>query len=96
MAVKNRPIAGELIFHLDRGIQYACTEFRTLLEGNSNIIRSMSRQGYCWDNAVAESFFKTLKCDLVYRRKFKTISEARLEIFKYIEIWYNQKDYILL
>jgi len=61
MAQMTRPITQELIFHSDRGAQYACNEFRCLLEKNALIIRSMSRKGNCWDNAVAESFFKTLK-----------------------------------
>nr|WP_254070836.1 IS3 family transposase [Pedobacter sp. L105] len=58
MAQARRPITGELIFHSDRGVQYACNEFSCLLEKNPFIIRSMSRKGNCWDNAVAESFFK--------------------------------------
>ncbi len=91
MAIKNRPIVSELIFHSDRGIQYACTEFKTLLESNTNVIRSMSRKGNCWDNAVAESFFKTLKCDIIYGNKFLFIDQAKLEVFHYIEIWYNKK-----
>ena len=91
MAVKNRPINGELIFHSDRGIQYACTEFKNVVEVNKNVIRSMSRKGNCWDNAVAESFFKTLKSDLIYHSKFKTIKDAKSAIFEYIEIWYNRK-----
>lgn len=91
MAVLNRPIAGLLIFHSDRGIQYACNEFKTLLDGNRNVIRSMSRKGNCWDNAVAESFFKTLKTECVYRYKFKDRLEAKKSIFEYIEIWYNRK-----
>jgi transposase InsO family protein len=91
MAIKNRPITTDLIFHSDRGIQYACTEFTTLLESDTRIIRSMSRKGNCWDNAVAESFFKTLKCDIIYGNKFQSIEDAKLEVFKYIEIWYNKK-----
>jgi transposase InsO family protein len=91
MAIKNRPINGELIFHSDRGIQYACTEFKNVLEMNKKVIRSMSRKGNCWDNAVAESFFKTLKSDLIYGSKFKTIKEAKSAVFEYIEIWYNRK-----
>lgn len=91
MALKNRPINGELIFHSDRGIQYACNEFKNVVEANKNIIRSMSRKGNCWDNAVAESFFKTLKSDLIYGSKFKTIKEAKSVVFEYIEIWYNRK-----
>jgi putative transposase len=91
MAIKNRTIAGELIFHSDRGIQYACDEFTSLLQSDLRIIRSMSRKGNCWDNAVAESFFKTYKSDLVYENRFKTIAEARIATFEYIEIWYNRK-----
>lgn len=91
MAIKNRPVISELIFHSDRGIQYACTEFKTLLESNTNVVRSMSRKGNCWDNAVAESFFKTLKCDIIYGNKFLFIDEAKIEVFQYIEIWYNKK-----
>jgi putative transposase len=60
-ACKNRPITTELLFHSDRGIQSACEEFTKLLEKNPSITRSMSRKGNCWDNALAESFFKTLK-----------------------------------
>ena len=67
MAQRNRPITQELIFHSDQGVQYACNEFRKLLESNPLIIRSMSRKGNCWDNAVAESFFKTLKAECYTR-----------------------------
>lgn len=91
MAMSNRLIKGDLIFHSDRGVQYACTEFKTLLEGNRNVIRSMSRKGNCWDNAVAESFFKTLKSELIYRNQYRTRKEAALSIFEYIEAWYNRK-----
>jgi putative transposase len=58
MAIKNRPLDGELIFHSDRGIQYASNEFRRCLKGLP-VLQSMSRKGNCWDNAIAESFFKT-------------------------------------
>lgn len=67
MAVKNRPPSKRLIFHSDRGIQYASAEFTKLLSSYSQVERSMSRKGNCWDNAVAESFFKTIKSELVYR-----------------------------
>ena len=66
MAQMTRPITQELIFHSDRGVQYACNEFRCLLEKHTLIIKSMSRKGNCWDNVVAESFFKTLKAECVY------------------------------
>jgi putative transposase len=90
MAVRNRPITKSLLFHSDRGIQYACKEFRKQLSGKP-VLQSMSRKGNCWDNAVAESFFKTLKTEWIYHRKFATRQEARLAIFEYIEGWYNRK-----
>ncbi|WP_310559021.1 IS3 family transposase, partial [Flavobacterium sp.] len=90
MAVLNRPLNGELIFHSDRGVQYASVNFRNVLNVNSEIIQSMSRKGNCWDNAVAESFFKTLKKECVYQNKFKTIQEAKLKVFDYIEQFYNK------
>ena len=89
MAIKNRPITQELVFHSDRGIQYACNEFRRHLMGFP-VSQSMSRKGNCWDNAVAESFFKTMKTEMVYHENFDTIAQARLAIFEYIEIWYNR------
>lgn len=91
MAQKNRPIITELLFHSDRGVQYACNEFRDLLNKNPLITRSMSRKGNCWDNAVAESFFKTLKAECVYQNRFETRRQAALLVFQYIEIWYNRK-----
>lgn len=90
MAVKNRPLERELIFHSDRGIQYASHEFRRCFKGLP-VLQSMSRKGNCWDNAIAESFFKTLKTEMVYHRKFETRAQAKLEIFDYIEVWYNRK-----
>ena len=90
MAVKNRPLSGRLLFHSDRGVQYACREFREQLEGVP-VLQSMSRKGNCWDNAVAESFFKTMKTEMIYHRKFATRQEARLAVFEYIEGFYNRK-----
>lgn len=89
MAVKNRPITQKIIFHSDRGVQYACNEFKNLLAGYKLVERSMSRKGDCWDNAVAESFFKNLKVEWVYRNKYKTREQAAISIFEYIEAWYN-------
>ncbi len=89
MAVRNRPITQVLIFHSDRGVQYACNEFKELLSSYKFVERSMSRKGDCWDNAVAESFFKTLKVELIYQNSFKTFEEAQLSVFEYIEAWYN-------
>lgn len=85
MALKNRAIQGQLLFHSDRGIQYACTEFRDQLKGLP-VVQSMSRKGNCWDNAVAESFFKTFKSELVNHVDFQTRAEARLATFEYIEV----------
>jgi transposase InsO family protein len=91
MAEKNRPITEQLIFHSDRGVQYACSDFKTLLDANPFISRSMSRKGNCWDNAVAESFFKTLKTECVYQQKFINKEQAAIIVFEFIEIWYNRK-----
>lgn len=90
MAIKNRGVKNGLIFHSDRGVQYACDEFSALLN-KSEIIQSMSRRGNCWDNAVAESFFKTLKTEFVYHRKFINSEVAKVEIFSYIEGFYHAK-----
>jgi len=89
MAVRNRLITRRLIFHSDRGIQYACNEFKNLLSSYKLVERSMSRKGDCWDNAVAESFFKTLKVEHVYHHSYKTFREAELSVFEHIETWYN-------
>jgi len=91
MALSKRKIVQPLLFHSDRGIQYASKEFRKLLRSSALIAKSMSRKANCWDNAVAESFFKTLKIELVYDSSFKTIEQAKTSIFEYIEIWYNRK-----
>jgi len=90
MALKNRSKSSLLIFHSDRGVQYACDEFKQLLK-KENICQSMSRKGDCWDNAVAESFFKSLKTECVYHYCFESRSIAARCIFDYIEIWYNRK-----
>ena len=91
MANDNRKIDTPLIFHSDRGIQYACKEFVNHLDRNKLVTRSMSRKGDCWDNAVAESFFKTLKTELVYHHDYKTRKQAELAVFDYIETWYNRQ-----
>ena len=91
MALLKRTINQPLIFHSDRGVQYASKEFRKHLKANCLIIQSMSRKGNCWDNAVAESFFKTLKAELIYHDNYKTIQQARTAVFEYIETWYNRK-----
>lgn len=90
MAIKNRPVSRSLLFHSDRGVQYACTDFREQLKGMP-ILQSMSRKGNCWDNAIAESFFKTLKTELVYHDYYATKQQAKLAMFEYIEGWYNKR-----
>jgi transposase InsO family protein len=90
MAIRNRPVTASLIFHSDRGIQYACTDFREQFKGMP-VLQSMSRKGNCWDNAVSESFFKTMKTEMVYHIEFQTRAQAKLAIFEYIEIWYNRE-----
>ncbi len=86
---RRRPPAG-LIFHSDRGSQYTSEEFTKLLEDNE-FRQSLSRPGQCWDNAVAESFFATLKCELIHRHAWPTRARARSAIFEYIEGWYNRR-----
>jgi putative transposase len=90
MAIRNRNVQKELIFHSDRGVQYANKKFANIIE-SYGVIRSMGRKGNCWDNAVAESFFKSLKTELIYGNKIITKDQMELEIFEYIEIWYNKK-----
>lgn len=90
MAFVNRPPGKGLLFHSDRGIQYGCEAFRSKLSSRK-ITQSMSRKGNCWDNAPSESFFKTLKAELVYHETFRTRKEAESAIFNFIEIWYNRK-----
>jgi putative transposase len=87
-ARQRRPAPG-LVFHSDRGSQYASHAFRRRLQ-RRNMRQSMSRRGNCWDNAVAESFFATLKKELVRGRAFDTRAQARSEVFEYIEVFYNR------
>ncbi|WP_162266080.1 IS3 family transposase [Leptospira weilii] len=89
-ALIRRGYPKEVIFHSDRGVQYASENFRKVLNTN-NFIQSMSRKGNCYDNAPMESFFKTLKVEEVYRRKFNTIREAQYFLFDYIERYYNRR-----
>ena len=76
--------------HSDRGCQYTSTEYQAVLD-KEGITVSMSRRGNCWDNAVAESFFATLKTELVHRRSWPSRGELRAAIFEYIETFYNQR-----
>ena len=90
MAVGRRNPSAGLIFHSDRGVQYASYKYQQLLR-DKKMIQSMSRKGDCYDNACAESFFATLKKELIHGRKFKTRAEAKQAVFQYIEIWYNSR-----
>jgi transposase InsO family protein len=89
MAVRQREPAPGLLFHSDRGSQYASYDFTRLLEGHG-FIQSMSSTGNCYDNAIVETFFHTLKTELVYFEKYQTRAEARRSIFEYIEVFYNR------
>lgn len=90
MAIRHTNPPKGLLWHTDRGSQYASYSHKDLLQ-HHGIIQSMSRKGNCWDNAVAESFFKTLKSDLVYQTYFYTKVQAKREIFEYIEFHYNRE-----
>lgn len=91
MAIKNRELSAGLIFHSDRGTQYACEKFGNTLDSYKIVTRSMSRKGNCWDNAVAESFFKTLKSEQIYGNKLISSKQMKTDLFEYIEIWYNKE-----
>ena len=90
MALGQRLPSPELLHHSDRGSQYASHDYRDALR-NNGIICSMSRKGDCWDNAVVESFFATIKKELVHRRPWPTVRAAREAIAEYIEVFYNRK-----
>lgn len=90
MAFGRRQPKHNLLHHSDRGSQYASHDYRDVLSDNG-IICSMSRKGNCWDNAVVESFFATIKKDLIHRRPWPTIKAARIAIAEYIEVFYNRK-----
>ena len=89
MALTSRRPAPGLIFHSDRGSQYTSTAFRELL-ARHHLRQSLSRPRQCWDNAVAESFFTTLKTERD-RQPLPTVSAARTTVFEYIEVFYNRK-----
>jgi transposase InsO family protein len=90
MALLHRQPPANLLFHSDRGIQYASTEYRRAL-AQAGLQASMSRKGNCYDNAAMESFWSTLKLELVYRRQFSDPTEARGQLFNYIEAFYNRQ-----
>ena len=87
--IRRRP-GKELVFHSDRGVQYACSDFRKQLNKHE-FIQSMSRKGDCWDNAVAESFFSVLKTELVYHERYEGHQDTLHSIFEYIEVFYNRQ-----
>ncbi|MFT6779423.1 MAG: putative transposase [Paraglaciecola sp.] len=88
MALWQRQPEAGLIVHSDQGIQYASNEYRRLLTSHG-LVGSMSKKGYCWDNAVAESFFGSLKQERVHWKSYQTRSEAQQDILNYITMWYN-------
>ena len=90
MALGRRLPRRGMLHHSDRGSQYASHDYRDALRDNG-IVCSMSGKGDCWDNAVVESFFATLKKDLIHRRPWPTVREARAAIADYIEVFYNRK-----
>jgi len=90
MAIDNRRPAPGAMFHSDRGTQYTSTEFTDLL-GEHEMIQSLSRPRQCWDNAVAESFFSSLKVELIHRQSWATRAQARRAVFDYIEVFFNRK-----
>lgn len=92
MAVHEQSITKkqQVLFHSDRGSQYACKEFARLAK-SYDLKRSMSGKGSCYDNAVAESFFKSIKVELIYHHQFENRQDAQLAIFDYIHTFYNTK-----
>src|SRR5215469_18324549 len=90
MAIQRRRPGAGLIHHSDRGSQYAAGDYRDILQAAA-IVQSMSRKGNCWDNAPMESFFGTLKTELVHHREYPDRDTARRELFAYIEGYYNRQ-----
>jgi putative transposase len=90
MAARNRSLAGNAIFHSDRGSNYTSRQFAGTLE-KYNLRHSVGRTGICYDNAMAESFFAALKNERVHRTQYPTREHARRDIVRYIEFWYNSK-----
>lgn len=90
MALFRRKINSNALFHSDRGSQYASENLQKLLSDN-HIECSMSRKGDCWDNAVMESFFHSLKTECVYHERYLSRDEAKKSVFDYIEVFYNRQ-----
>jgi len=89
-AIQRRRPGQGLMVHSDRGVQYASCDFRALLHKH-RFVQSMSRKGNCWDNAVAESFFHTIKTQMIHHCTFQNVAEAELALFNYIEVYYNRQ-----
>lgn len=89
MALCHRQPPAGLIFHSDRGVQYASLEYRRALE-MAQLLASMSRKANCYDNAMMEAFWSTLKVELIYRREFDNQTQVRQALFEYIEVFYNR------
>jgi transposase InsO family protein len=90
MALKARRPGSGLLHHSDRGSQYASVDYQALLR-QAGCSCSMSRKGNCWDNAPVESFFSTLKVELIHEQQYQTRQRARQEIFEFIEVYYNRE-----
>jgi len=90
MAIAARIPAPGLIHHSDRGVQYACSDYQKVIK-RVGMRPSMSKKGDCWDNSVAESYFSTLKKEMIYHANFESRYEARREIFEFIEVFYNRQ-----
>jgi transposase InsO family protein len=92
MALTHRQPPAQLLFHSDRGSQYASQEFRGALAA-AGALPSMSRRANCYDNAVMESFWSTLKLELIYRETWQTHAQSRQAVFDYIETFYNRQRF---
>ena len=91
MARGRRKIKDGFLFHSDRGVQYACNLTKNIFSFHEQMNQSMSKKGDCWDNAVAESFFKTIKYESLNRFKFDSTEQLHYHVYDYIENWYNVK-----
>ena len=89
MAINQRHYSQNLVVHSDRGAQFASAAYRQIL-AQHGLVLSMSRKANCYDNAFIESFFSSLKYELVYHHRFATLAQARTAIFDYIETFYNR------
>ena len=90
MALTHRQPPAGLIFHSDRGVQYASADYRRALAA-AGLMASMSRRANCYDNATMEAFWSTLKLELIYRHPFEDAGQLRQGLFDYIEVFYNRQ-----